>query len=349
MPYTLTNFYLYALTDYLPALAILGTLSVRIHTGVIMFKPWVRLWYLCRAIDLAGTGYVEFLSHDLCQLLNIKNSTLYQWLRLGKAAGTFRDYYKDRQRGVFCIWLGSLKKYSLSLGKDEKAAWGTTATVPLALVNSSGLVLKAHATAIETQNRQVKSRIAATRSLKERERKIYRLPEVHAIIKAEGQSSPKPVQGQVPFLLSVGSKFAFVSRSWIPFGTSQASVAKALEVSDRTVRRHLDHLAVDKKQVVQAKSYYKTLVTAMEHDVPECWIDDYTYMIAEPQAPWGVYALRDRNGVTLSQYKTQVTSDRFFKYGGKTWMYRTNLYDLDYQITSMRAARKDFDRLRSIK
>jgi AraC-like DNA-binding protein len=325
-------------SNYISAVALVLSLTVRIHAGIVHGKPWARFWYLCRAIDLSGTGIVEFDVDDVCHLIKISRSTLYQWLREGKAAGAFRCY--RRRKNLLRIYLGGLHKYCLSLGVTR---WGATADVPLTDILDA-MALKSHATALQTQSQQVKSRIAAIRSLTAKERKFTKVPEIDAILEQGGQSSQKPAKGQVPFLLWVGEKRAFVSKGFIPIGSSQESIAAELGISDRTVRRHLSHLGVKRRQLVQAKAAYKTITGGLDW-----WAEE---VHAEPDRIWykeaqdGSIWFYDSNGVSSSRKPAQkITRDRFFSYRGKTWIYRCNLYDLNYSTSSMRAARQLYARL----
>src|SRR5919202_467849 len=250
-------------SNYLSALALVNSLTVRIHTGLVHGKPWARFWYLCRAIDLSGTGIVEFDVDDICCLIKISRSTLYQWLREGKAAGAFRCY----------------------------------------------------------------------RRRKNLEPEIF--------LKQGKQSSQKPAKGQVPFLLWVGGKRIFVSKSFVPYGASQERIAGELGISDRTVRRHLDYLGVERRQLVQAKAAYKTVAQGMDWWADEVVLseDRIEYYEASNEG-YQVGTMYEPSGRTSHTHGFRVRRDRFFNYRGKTWLYRCNLYLLDYDTTSMKTSRK---------
>ena len=324
-------------TKYITATVLVRALSVRIHAGIIHNRPWNRFWYLCRALDLSGQGRVELPVEAVCHLTSISRSTLYQWLREGKAAGAFRRY---RFKGnTLSVYLGGLQKYCQSLGLTS---WQAVASVPLIDI-LSGMSLKSHATALQTQSLQVKSRYAAIRSLNNRERKHTKVAEVEAIFEQGQESSQKPVRGQVPFLLKVGYQRIFVSKGFAPFGTSQPTIAATLGISDRTLRRHLDHLGVERRQIVQTKAAYKSITKALEW-----WAQEWE---AEPGIGYkedrcGQIWMNDMNGRTSSRKPAQIiTKERFFQYQGKTWIYRCNLYKLDYATRSMRAAQDSYRKL----
>src|SRR5919199_3710429 len=245
-------------SNYLSALALVNSLTVRIHTGLVHGKPWARFWYLCRAIDLSGAGIVEFDVHDVCHLLKVCRPTLYEWLRKGRAAGAFRCYRFRKNK--LKVYLGGLHKYCLALGVSE---WGEVALVPLTDI-LEGMALKSHATALQTQVEQVRSRVACIRSLKKQERQSTKIPEPEIFLKQGKQSSQKPAKGQATFLLWTARKRMFVCKSFFPYGASQERIAGELGISDRTVRRHLDYLGVERRQLVQAKAAYKTVAQGMD-------------------------------------------------------------------------------------
>ena len=325
-------------TDFALNLVILDLLSVRIHSALVFKKPWVRLWYLSRAFDWAGRGCVILPVRFLCQVLHVSLRRLYQWLKIGKCCGAFRKYY--RVHGCFCIWLGSLSKVCQALGLRN---WGAVATVPLFdILTRAGL--KAAAAGIQAQQLQHKSYVAAKLSLPSKERKFHRLSEVDQILGWGKESSQNPVGGQVPFLLHVGPSKAFVSKGFIPFGGSQETIAEYLGVSSRTVRRHL--IGVDRRQIVQAKAAYRKIEQAMRWDADFYRADSSIWVECVKNAPWGTYALHEPNGASSASRPggTEVTSDRFFEYMDKTWIYRCNLYDLDYNLNSMQRSRRNFIR-----
>ncbi len=333
MDSTLFSLTLYT-TNYISATVLVRALTVRIHAGIVHNRPWTRFWYLCRGLDLPGRGIVELPAEAVCLLTRISRSTLYQWLREGKAAGAFRHY---RFKGnTLRVYLGGLHKYCQSMGLQN---WGAVAEVALTDI-LEGMALKSHATALQTQDQQVKSRIAAIRSLNNRERKHTKVAEIEAILEQRKQSSQKPAKGQVPFLLWVGNKRAFVSKGFVPIGASQTSIAALLGISERTVRRHLDNLGIERRQIVQAKVAYRGISKALEWGAPE-WEEEPNIGYREDKL--GFIWLNDMNGKTSSRKPAQViTKERFFEYRGQTWIYRCNLYELEYATTSMRAARNSY-------
>lgn len=306
---------------------------VRVHAGIAR-KPWARLWYLCRALDSQGEGKVNPPVDLVCQLLVCSKSTLYEWLRVGKQeAGAFR-YYRFDMNTLF-VYQGGLAKVCAALGLES---WGATGEVSLL---DASRKLRASATAIVTANLQKKSHYAARRSLKPRERQSYSPPTADALLAEGKRSSQNPAKGQVPFLLYVGERVAFVSKSFVPHGASQRSIGAELGISERTVRRHHRAQGLERRQIAQAKHAYQLIDAAIQWEAEQCYAEpDIWY-----QRRGDNIQLFEPNGVTSSHREGghAITRGRLFRYWGKTWLYRCNLYALCHiRLVSMRAARRQY-------
>lgn len=118
----------------LAAEIVVQVFTVRVHSNVAR-EPWARLWYLCRAFDVAGTGHIELPVELAKQLLGVSHSTIYRWLGEGKAAAAYRQgRIKD---GILSVWLGSLNNVCRALGVKD---FGIVGEVPLGkLTGSSGV------------------------------------------------------------------------------------------------------------------------------------------------------------------------------------------------------------------
>lgn len=319
------------------------SLEVKTHNQLMRYS-WARLWYYCRGVDKAGSGRIKEISFQQTkQILGCAGSTLYQWLREAKEAGAIYEYKRTEDR--LRIRLGGLFNVCRTLGLKR---WGAVAVLPLGEVLNQCRQL---ATAIATQQLQEQSRYAARKSLSKEEQKFFTIPDAFDVIQKGKNASLKPDRGatNIPFLLHVGAKRAFVSKGFIPFGVSQGAVASELTISDRTVRRHLSSLGVESRQLVQAKHAYRFIKAGIQLDIDRC--------LAEPGIS---YELRDReiilqepNGLTSSKRKgghkipmsgNSLSSecDRFFNYYGQTWLYRCNLYDLANELKSMKTARRKY-------
>jgi len=314
-------------------------LRTRVHSTLGRY-PWAKLWYLLRALDKPGSGLVKVYWSSLKHWLGAKQSTIYEWLRQGKLAGAFLGYKSDGH--YLTIALGSRNKVCKNL---QLRHWGFTALISVKEIIQN---LRGVLTGITTQALQEKSHRKAIHSLTDQEQKVFRVAKASTIIK-QGKTTcsntPKRVT-KIPCLLHVSDRFAFVSRGFIPHGVSQERVGNELGITDRTVRRHLKKLDVESRQIVQAKGDYDLLLAGIYHDIPQVWGGSGAVDIDQlPNKP-GHYKLTETNGLSSNNNrgKSIVTIDRFFKYWGKTWLRRCNVYDLSFELVSSRTARRYFRR-----
>lgn len=313
---------------------------VRIHKSIALLHPAANLWYLCRAADPEGRGRVE-LSASECQLLKVSRPTIYRWLREGWTLGLFRNYWWEADR--LTVSLGGLKKACLSSGMES---WGPVATVRLGDI--LGGRLRAIASMLQTQDLQEKSRYAALHALKDHERKHFKIPTAAQTLNL---SSPNLDCGEVPGLAHLGKQKVFVLRSFIPFGVSQTRICEELNASarscgvcTRTLRNHLKRLDVDRRQLVQSKPEYREIRTAIEFGAQGHKAKGYADIRFEREGDR--VRLHEPNGKSSARREGghQLKPDRLFRYFGADWIYRTNLYGLAYQLTSMKCSRSQYKR-----
>lgn len=303
-------------------------MPVRVHTN-LMRESWARLWYYCRALDSQGRGAVCVLWNEARGLLRCSSPTLWEHLRKGKEVGAFRDY-KKRGQYLF-VWLGSRNKVCQNLDLKD---WGATAELTL---DDIRLECKAIATAIVAQQVQHQSVHAAKRCLQPSERERIRVVEPWAMMREiEQQSAFRETEARayrIPYLLHISETRFFVSKGFIPIGGSQTTIAERLNISERSVRRHLTRLGITRRQIVQAKGRYKPILKGLEHEQSECLGEKVTI------------PLLDHCGHGSHCHVYQVNVGRIFRYGEKVWINRCNLYDLDYPMKSERKSRVLFKRL----
>ena len=317
-------------------------LPVRTH-GQLMRFSWARLWYYLRAIDVAGSGLVALSFRQTKRHLGCSGSTLYQWLRFARDKGAIYEYRRQGDR--LRIRLGGLFNVCRTL---ELTNWGAVAAVPLKQVLASCREL---ATAIATQQLQGQSRYAAQKSLSNSDRKVFQLPTALNVIGEEKTASHIPIRGatKIPFLIHVGAKRAFVSKGFIPFGTSQEAIASCLGISDRTVRRHLKDLEVTSRQICQTKHDYMMIDAAIRYGSAEyvsesnirCKIMDSELVLHE-RGGWTTQSRPGGHRIPISDNGLSRSCDRFFTYFGKTWLYRCSLYGLSYSLKKMGVARRNY-------
>lgn len=310
-----------------------------------MRNSWARLWYWCRGIDIQGSGLVDISWSETKIAIGCASSTLYQWMREAKEAGAIYEY--QRQGDRLRIRLGGLFNVCQTLELDN---WGAVAMMPLMQVLNCCREL---ATAIATQQLQEQSRYAAHKSLSNSDKKVFTIPNALDVIQPGKNASHEPIRGatKIPFLIHVGAKRAFVSKGFIPFGTSQGAVASELGISDRTVRRHLSELDVTSRQLCQSKKEYAMINPAIRYGAGEYVSEsdvrfriDGDEIILHERNGWTSHSKKGGHRIPLTDGGLIPRCDRFFTYFGKTWLYRCSLYGLSHHLKKMKVARRNYRR-----
>lgn len=321
------------------ARAILTRFTVRIHAGLISEAgPWIKIWYLLRGLDIEGSGYWSGDLSTICQLLATSSSTIRQWLREGLRAGAIRRWRVRGQR--LSVALTSLHNLCLSL-KLGNLGWGATAEIFLGDLPQ----IRPLATAIIAQREQQLSRFAAWRSLPTQElRKTYRLPQPEEFFTWEPRrlSNTLPTKGSIRCVIHVGKRRLFVSKGFIPFGASQNAIAYERNKSDRTVRRHLGHIGLRRRQICQAKAAYGMIQDALRWDSPGIAPEPDIKLKSHPN---GCHTLTEPSGKVGKPHTAIVSRERFFTYQERHYIYRCNVYEPVFKLCSMRRSILNYKRL----
>lgn len=298
--------------------------------------PSSRLWYLARAQDIKGRGFIILNLGQALPLLGIKRARLYQWLAEGQQIGFFRSY-KVRNNFLY-LWLGAKAKVAENLGWDD---WGPVALCQLGEVLGHPKEL---ATEVAADALQRASYTAAKKSLSKHERKsprfqILNSDELFDYIRQKVDDFNLSTSKNVPYTKAhLGVKeevkeFAycihdsgrklFVSKGFIPIGGSQVGIGELTGQSDRTVRRHLQPVA--RRQICQSKAEYKVPYQQMQ-------------LLKVDEA-----VLLDSAGHSQhSERQLTVRPGQIFKMGGSYWINRCNVYDLKFQFKSEARQRYEY-------
>jgi len=327
------------LTTTIIAQELIKPLEIRVHRAILLLHPCAKLWYLCRGVDIKGRGFVKLQSCDW-QELGAK-VTIYRWLREGRGLGFFR-FHRWHKNGSLDICLGGL------LNICEKANitnWGATADEILLSELLDGNNRRRIASAIATQDLQARSYFAAKQQLSPLEKKHFKIPNANELL------SPNLIEnglGGTRGLIHIGDERIFVGKSFIPFGVSQALVCEVLEsqphscgVSDRTLRRHLDQLGINKRQLIQAKPEYAEIEQRLNQGCIDWECKGGNIRISRTERG-GIIRLDEPNGRSGSRREGgRLINVRQFsrRYFGAIWLYKCNLYGLSYTLTSMKMKR----------
>lgn len=274
-------------------------------------------------------------------------STIYRWLKQGKELGLFRRY--TWRGNTLRIIMGGLTKACLASGINN---WGTAAFVPLDEV-LSGNGRRRIASAIATQDLQAKSHYAARNQLNKLERRCFDVPYADDLINS--QTSPKLGSGGIRGVVHVSQNKIFVGKSFIPFGASQNTICTELNsqpvscgVSRDTLQRHLDQLGIEKRQVVQAKPEYREINDRLRQGATSWKCNSRIYFGWEAGTDDSI-RLSEPNGISSSSKDggRVVRRDQFFNYYGATWVYKPNVYQVTYKLSSMKATRRKWKKIRA--
>lgn len=302
--------------------------SLKTYSGISSDKAYWKIWHIVRNLDVEGSGRVEIGIEELLSLVNRCLPTVYEWLRELKKVGGLRDWSIKKNKLV--TYYTSLAKVTKILNLED---WGAVAEVPLKdFINQP----RREAIRIETQEQQQKSRFAAKAAMKNRERKYLKVQSPEKLLGATARPTSSNRQ-----IIYRGESKLFVNQEFVPFGVSQAKLAEQLGCSERTIRRHQEGL--NKRQIVQTKPDYLLINLALEFGVTsgggaESYLSD----------DWkGNLKLWERNGASNASRPGghPIKAERFFMYRGKVWLYRCNIYQLNYDLIPMRTARKRLKKL----
>lgn len=282
---------------------------VRVHSA-LAYTPEARLWYLLRSLDPDGRGAVRLNLKTACDLLNRSQATLYRLLKSSLEQGYIRSWQSKKQDLV--VYLGSRDKVARAQNLDN---WGTTIETTLKEVIES---LKATATQGTAQRLQSAARQQAKQS-RPRSQKKTRLATPEELLDIPVGAFPYLASGRRAIPAGVegaDGKRIYVGPSFAHYGVSQSTIGDYCDISERTVRRHLE--GIERKQLMQT---YPQLDQARA-ELTHCKV---------PTA-----------GVTLNGAHVEVEYGRLRRYRNKTYLRRCAIYRLDCELKSERYGRKKY-------
>lgn len=266
----------------------------------------VNLWYLVRGWDRNGCGWAEFTLQEAATALNKSIPTIKRYLKQGQKLGFF--YNPSKHGNNIRLYYRSLFKVCEEFELDN---WGAVTEISIDELPQ----LKLIATEIETQRLQDSSRYQATR--------VHRngVAEPNELI-APSHSS-RGVKGNV---IHRGNTALFVDEHFVPFGTSQRTIANSLSRSDRTIRKRLSNsyrcerglAPLDRVQLVQTSTELN---------------DRYAVLLRQFERS----ELKMMDGVWMSDW-----SDRLFVCNGLVFKSLCNVYAKENVLHSMKRSRSVF-------
>ncbi len=200
-------------------------LELTIHTHLASLGNWrgrkahaaLKLWYWLRAIDRPGAGKVEFSLELAASHLACSSSTIKKYLFLGKKEGLFRFYRCSGDRCI--VYSSSRDKLALSLGLKS---WGTSVVLRLNQLKA----LRFYIYEGEAKAAQGRAIHAAKRSHKASFKRLNSF--LWTFLKGR-----RAIAQRIFMTLAEDLHF---------YGSSQATIAQALNVSERTINRNFNFL-----------------------------------------------------------------------------------------------------------
>jgi hypothetical protein len=95
------------------------TTPIRIHSSVAdSYQSCIKLWYLCRALDVTGCGMVTIDVDDAAEALGVSSRTIENYIKIGHKKGLYRCVKKNFP-GNYTLWLTTLKTVAFQRGLDS--------------------------------------------------------------------------------------------------------------------------------------------------------------------------------------------------------------------------------------
>lgn len=250
--------------------------KVIIHAPICR-KTWGRLYYFLRGGDPQGSGHVTTSWAELLEFFSADGSTLYRWLQDGRQDGAFRSY--SRTGDLLSVWLGGKQVIALSLGL---ASWGAATVIERAELAAPDW--RERVTAQQTYWQQRRSKTAALNTARIGGKRKPQVAKIRFVLR-RGKAGKLPLQ--------------FI-RNRIPFGCTQTGIGRRLDITERTVRRHL-------RTVSRVQLAYKV-------PYQEAW-------------------------VAIKIAKETGTKPTYFIRGNEAFKFGCNIYDLEFEQRSEKTQR----------
>lgn len=221
-----------------------------------------KLYYFCRALDQAGSGYADIDIYTTQQILNISHTTFYRYLKDTHIINNVVKIGKGKLR----VFYKSLIKTALSL---KIRSLGAIAWIQVSdLVNwrqTSGLL---EALKLQNQSLHVAKLAERQNKAKPDRRKyisidnIFESLIVNNIHEKELNISSKIPCKISPWAMLLNDRLYIDADQGLPYGGSQATVANAINKSTRTIRRRLQNTI--KIQQALGKKEYESLAPELK-------------------------------------------------------------------------------------
>ena len=294
-----------------------GSGVVRFYSRIADRSALSKTWHYLRGLDSKGSGWVEFSLTEAAGTLKVSIATIRRHLREGKKEGFINWFKTTGDRATACYV--SRDKVCRRLGLNE---WGIVAEVFLHDLPAS----KELATELEAIARQKNSQYMAKKESRRPVTNIDRLLKPSLYTQNLDDESRWGNSTGVDW---IGNRFTFVQPDFVAYGTSQAGIGEKMNRHERTIKRRLSNSqrakngleALDRKQIAKKVEYSRSL-------------DLYIQQIAREEVEYSP---------SLDFYiQMNEKPGKLFRSGGKIYLAMCNVYNPQYDLISMKVARKRF-------
>ena len=244
--------------------------EIKIYSAFNSLKKHSSLYFLARSADVAGSGKVTFDIRDLTKACDRTRPTIQSWIRDCCDAGYFR-YVEYVTRHTVTIYYRDLTILALAKGIGDI---GVVTEVPLDEFKNRLHIWLTEVTTMHLQDQSYYNMYE--QEAKKQGRKRPRVNTPADIFDAKPKEthtsdffaalSKDELGGTGKSLVYLGDRCAFVSPDFTMFGGSQNEIAKRLDLTPRTIQRHLSDAYRAEKGLEPMQKYQLAKVVGSSTD-----------------------------------------------------------------------------------
>lgn len=236
--------------------------TILVHSKIVDKGPAaVKLWYLCRAMDLNGAGKATLHIQDILRILGVSKTTLWRYY---SDSSLFKQVI--RRGELLTLYYRGIIPLCIDLGISH---WGTTTEIRLEdLPNAKKLITLAEILSLQKKSRYLANKKASEQAAKKQKNKKNiqftaaitdkKIDSIFNISDSKLESISEISTG----IMKLEGATLLCNEKWRSFGGSQFSVADNLGRSVRTISRRLSDfprvkVAVTNPTIAHEFNYHK--------------------------------------------------------------------------------------------
>jgi hypothetical protein len=274
----------------------------------------IKLWYLCRAIDRAGSGWADVDVKEAAKCFGLSTKTIQRYISQGKSLGFFACVQSTSV--IARIYYRSLPNVCHVLDVIDI---GATAIVNVEKIRLNRVL----ATELAAQKLQQQSKYKASK-----EHKAEPMGEENLFDSFDNSS-----EGKFNGFFRT-DRFLAVSNNFATYGASQQGIAFNLGKSPETIKRRFSAKYRDRNNLPQIDR-----IQLLRH-IP-------TVQVQEEPIKQSLFERQFSGDKDRVIYFTDSSTNRIgkgFEMYGEFFQYEPNIYNLQHKLVSCRATRKRLKR-----